>query len=180
MRNGHLAAVVAATAAGLLGLVAGCGSSGGSPKVASTGGSNPVPGPSASTVDDPAQAGRELAQCVRANGIPVKDPVLPIAPGANMATVFGVDPNSVSQAQLEQVQRACAAQIQKFERLAVPPPPWGTSDAQKLAFATCMRAHGVPNWPDPVAGSNDFPLQQAGVNRNDPAVQAAVAACQGH
>jgi hypothetical protein len=180
MRNRHLAAVVAAAAAGLLGLAAGCGSAGGSPPVASAGSSALVPAPSASTVDDPAQIGRELAQCVRDHGIPVKDPVLPIPPGANLATVFGVDPNSVTQAQLDVVQRACAAQIERFQRVALPPPPWGTSDAQKLAFARCVRAHGVPNWPDPVAGSNDFPLQQAGVNRNDPAVQAAVVACQGH
>jgi hypothetical protein len=162
-----------------VGVLTGCGSSGGGPTVAAASGTPAgTSAPSASVAPDAAQAGRDLAQCLRDHGIPAKDPILPIAPGTNLATVFGVDPQSVSQAQLQRIQQVCAPQIQKFQQLAVPPPPWGTTDAQKLAFARCMRSHGVPNWPDPVAGSNDFPLQQAGVNRNDPAVQAAVAACQ--
>jgi hypothetical protein len=164
-----------------LGALAGCGSSGGGPTVAAASGTPAgAPAPTTSVPPDAARAGRDLAQCLRDHGIPAKDPIVPIPPGANLATIFGVDPTSVSQAQLQQIEQVCAAQIQKFQQLAVPPPPWGSSDAQKLAFAKCMRAHGVPNWPDPVAGSNDFPLKQAGVNRNDPAVQAAVAACQTH
>ena len=29
---------------------------------------------------------------------------------------------------------------------------------QNLAFAQCMRSHGVPNWPDPVIGPNGGPI----------------------
>jgi hypothetical protein len=172
--RGYLVALTVLAA----GLLAGCSSGGG--RTVATASGTPAVTPSASVAPDAAQAGRDLAQCLRAQGIAAKDPILPIQPGTNIATVFGVDPASVSQAQLEQVQKACAPQIQRFQQLDVPPPPWGTTDAQKLDFAKCMRAHGVPNWPDPVAGSNDFPLQQAGIKRNDPAVQAAVAACQVH
>jgi hypothetical protein len=43
------------------------------------------------------------------------------------------------------------------------PSPTGTSSAMSkgIAYSRCMRAHGVPNFPDPVAGVNgsiSFPL----------------------
>jgi hypothetical protein len=41
-----------------------------------------------------------------------------------------------------------------------------------LEFAKCMRAHGVPNFPDPGAGS-----AANVVNENSPAVQSAGATC---
>lgn len=165
--------VVAAVAA-----LSACGSSGGSPSVASAGTPSPAAAsPSASLSG--AQLGHLAAQCLRDHGIPAKDPVLPIAAGTSLPAIFGVNASAVSQAQLTVVQQACGAIVQQFQRVAGPPPPWGTTEASKLAFAKCMRGHGVPNWPDPVAGSNDFPLQQAGINKTDPAVQAGVRACAG-
>jgi hypothetical protein len=46
-----------------------------------------------------------------------------------------------------------------------------------LAFAKCMRANGVPNFPDPLPGG-DFLFDAGAVNRAAPAVQAANAKCQ--
>ena len=43
-----------------------------------------------------------------------------------------------------------------------------------MAFAQCMRAHGVPNFPDPPS-SGDWNL--AGVNQNSPQFQHAVGIC---
>ena len=46
-----------------------------------------------------------------------------------------------------------------------------------LAFAKCMRSHGVPNFPDPVAGGNGFEVGP-GLDRSAPAFKAAQADCQ--
>ena len=46
-----------------------------------------------------------------------------------------------------------------------------------LKFAGCMRAHGIPNFPDPTGGGFEF-LPPAGFNPQSPRVQAAQQACR--
>jgi hypothetical protein len=62
----------------------------------------------------------------------------------------------------------------------------GTSGASssfvshELAFARCVRAHGVPNFPDPATdpdGSPVFNLQHAGIDTQSPQVKAAALGC---
>jgi hypothetical protein len=48
----------------------------------------------------------------------------------------------------------------------------GTPDSG-LAFAQCMRTHGVPNFPDPSGGQ----VNLSGFNRNSPGFQHAAAIC---
>jgi len=51
----------------------------------------------------------------------------------------------------------------------------GSSDYQKdLAFAHCMRAHGVPGWPDPLPDGG-FPRGNGG---NSPQAGSAIRTCQ--
>jgi hypothetical protein len=70
-----------------------------------------------------------------------------------------------------------------------PPASQGGTDAADytaaVAYTQCMRAHGVPNFPDPdpstLAVGKPFggaTLAQAGVNLNTPQAQAASTACQ--
>ncbi len=50
-----------------------------------------------------------------------------------------------------------------------------------LAFAACMRSHGVPNYPDPTFRSGGMVSQEIGrsaVDPNSPIVQAAQKACR--
>jgi hypothetical protein len=47
--------------------------------------------------------------------------------------------------------------------------------AQALRLATCMRAHGVPNFPDPNASGA---IPAGSVNLNSPQVKTALQACQ--
>lgn len=52
----------------------------------------------------------------------------------------------------------------------------GAGDVAGIKFADCMRAHGVPNFPDPAAGGGvQIPN---GVNPQSPAFEAAQGACQ--
>jgi hypothetical protein len=52
-------------------------------------------------------------------------------------------------------------------------------------FARCVRSHGVPNWPDPLAesdpgqpGTPGFPRNMPGINANSPVVMSATHTCQ--
>ncbi len=69
-------------------------------------------------------------------------------------------------------------------------PSAATRQAQGIAFAKCMRSHGVPNFPDPSGGSGGLQIQASdtagsgqslkvnGVPVNAPAFQSAMQACQ--
>ncbi len=55
----------------------------------------------------------------------------------------------------------------------------GTPLAQGVAYAQCMRSHGVPNWPDPVATpSGGYGFRTTGVDPQSAAFQGAVQACK--
>jgi hypothetical protein len=53
----------------------------------------------------------------------------------------------------------------------------GTGGPSGLAFARCMRAHGVPNFPDPSPGGG-LVFDPAGINPSSPAFESAHARCQ--
>jgi hypothetical protein len=46
-----------------------------------------------------------------------------------------------------------------------------------LAFASCMRSHGVPNFPDPSAGGGIQISSSSGINPFSPAFKAAQSQC---
>jgi hypothetical protein len=51
------------------------------------------------------------------------------------------------------------------------------SDPPALKFADCMRANGVPSFPDPSGGGGGVNLAGAGINPQSPAFKAARKAC---
>jgi hypothetical protein len=57
-------------------------------------------------------------------------------------------------------------------------PGSGSPEAAALAFAGCMRANGVPHFPDPRAGGGFLFRTGAGVNPSSPAFKAAQAKCK--
>ena len=48
--------------------------------------------------------------------------------------------------------------------------------AQGVRYSDCMRAHGVPSFPDPSPGGG-FPLRTSGINEQSPAFESAQKAC---
>lgn len=53
----------------------------------------------------------------------------------------------------------------------------GSGDyAQGVRYSDCMRAHGVPNFPDPSPGGG-FELRASGINQQAPAFVSAATAC---
>jgi hypothetical protein len=49
---------------------------------------------------------------------------------------------------------------------------------QSVAFAQCMRSHGVTNYPDPSATGGAKSITKSGINTNSPTYQAASQSCQ--
>ena len=112
------------------------------------------------------------AQCIRSHGVPsYPDPdsqgqFPPIQEGRN----------GVSQQAVQSAQNAC--------RSLQPGGGQGSAGQQQakvtqaLAFAKCMRAHGVPNYPDPADGNGGFGFNLAGVDTHSPQYQSAQQACR--
>jgi len=159
-------AVAIAITAGLAFLAAACGSG-----PASTGGPS---SPGAST------SSKQLAfsTCMRTHGLAnYPDPT------RNGLPKVGAQQLGVTSAAFQTAETACQYLL---------PTSGQSSQAQDqqmmnamLNFARCVRSHGVPNWPDPLAesdpgqpGTPGFPRSMPGVNQNAPQVKSAMASCQ--
>jgi hypothetical protein len=171
------AAIVAALA------LAGCGGGGaGGDGVATLSGKSASNSPTSTTVKKTmAEAARDFAKCMRAHGINMPDPKVSGDGGSvqiQVGTGGGSQPNSQK---LNAAQKAC----QHFMAAAGPNGGKRPDAAaqhkmqqQALAFARCMRAHGV-DMPDPVFGA-DGSVRQAGpkvASKDDKAFRDATKAC---
>lgn len=167
----HLAVAVVATA-GLTLLASACGGSSAN-HVATLGstttrGSSPRPAASA-----PTNGAVAFARCVRSHGVPnYPDPT-----SAGGLVKESLQQLGVSGSRFHAAESACnhllpnggsgpsLAQIQHVRRLA-------------LRFSPCMRAHGVPNFPDPDSDGRIPDPATVGINQGSPKFEAANQACR--
>lgn len=167
-RAGVLAAAFAASAALAL---AGCGGSSPSNTATAGGGSGSSGAGGDSSAGAPPNSrgvtagALQFARCMRAHGIsnfadPTNGGELTIPPDDKNSPAF----KSASQACQSRLQGG-GPQAQRSDM----------SHAQSLQLAKCIRAHGVPNFPDPNASGV---IPQSGINPNSPAMKAALRACQ--
>jgi hypothetical protein len=122
--------------------LAACGSSSNTATVPSLAGGTHT---EASAAPGSLAAARAAVACARKHGMPgVPDPVV----GADgQVTIPGGTPTPTPA-----VRSACAAQIRLAEATSSTLPNVSASDMQALLrYAACMRAHGLPRWPDPNA-----------------------------
>jgi hypothetical protein len=161
LRRAGLAAAVLA----LIGLLATACGGGSSPASASGGGGGGG--------SPPMQAQLAYARCMRAHGVPD-------FPDPDSNGQFNVDPHSASS-QETAANHACnhllnvGGQVDQRQQ----------SLGQLLEYARCMRAHGVPNFPDPhyTGGgigqpSGELGFGGPGLKHPSPQVQSANHACQ--
>jgi hypothetical protein len=146
-----------------LALVGACS---GSPPPAGSGGS-PVRGGSANSSNAGGSANAPLvafSRCVRSHGVAnFPDPQA----GASEAKFPSAQQLRVSSAQLSTAETACQRLLpvgvdDQFPQSEVPLLLRGM-----LPFSSCMRAHGVPNFPDPAVdpeGRPIFPLSTHGIS----------------
>jgi hypothetical protein len=155
-------------------LLAACGGGSGSTNVGAT---TESPNSSSSPVG--------LSRCMRAHGLtnfpdpsagPGGEGFNGIIRGADGGLI--VDGITFSGPAADAAQKACARFL---EPSGPPPQPTRRQKERALAFARCMRAHGVPSFPDPnftaAAGKATSPTA---VDPNSPAFKHAAEACGGN
>jgi hypothetical protein len=133
---------------------------------------------------DPEQAMLEFAQCMRDHGVDMPDPQMGPGGGAFGFTItaeIGEGPNDDEMQRMEEADKACRhlleGMVQEFEM-----PDMSAVQDQMLAFAQCMRDHGV-DMPDPEFSEDGAVTVfgepgEPGLDPSDPTFQAAQQACQ--
>jgi hypothetical protein len=146
---------------GLTLLASACGGSSGA-NVAQIG---TTTGPKASSASADPNA---YSACMRNHGVGN----FPDPDSNNVMRTAGIDKNSPTY---KVAARACRSLA------PTPPPPAQQAQlqAQMLAFAKCMRSHGVPAFPDPQVENGAPHMQVPGqIDPNSPIVKAAIEACR--
>ena len=111
------------------------------------------------------------AKCIRSHGVPnFPDPVQTPSGHYGYRT-SGIDPSSAA---FQGALQACRTL----------PSPWNTTGQQLssaeqqawLTWAQCIRAHGVPDFPDPTFSGSE--VHEPGVASSTPQLQSAMDACK--
>jgi hypothetical protein len=172
-RRLHLAGLVGALALTLG--VAACGGGSKTGGVASLSGANK---PTATTTvgggKDPRQAALDFARCMRQHGIDMPDPKFN---GNGITQEFKARPGQrgPDDPKFKAAQQACKKYLPNGGQPTKPNPQ---EQQQMLAFARCMRQHGI-NIPDPKPGGGiEIQGGPGGVNPDSPTFKAAQQACQ--
>ena len=113
------------------------------------------------------------SQCMRAHGEPgFPDP----QPNGNL--IIQGPKDHLNGALMNSANKACQHLLPKSAPLTAAQQRRLTSEA--LRFVACMRAHGLPNMPDPVVNSQGVAFRIAGKadDPNSPVFRAAQRACQ--
>jgi hypothetical protein len=117
----------------------------------------------------------DFAQCMREHGIDMKDPT---AEGGIMLSA-GPDSGN-TEAELETAQKACQKHLDKIKPPELSEEQEAEFKERALAFARCMREHGV-DMPDPTFGDGgrvQMRMRGEGVDPENPRFREAQEACQ--
>jgi hypothetical protein len=172
-----------------LGLVLGaCSGGGGSPKVATLGGTTTTVassggsgvGPDGLTQTQQIAKMTKYAECVRSHGVPdFPDPIAGPDGGAGFQikaqSGSDLDPNSPA---MQSAQTACKSLLPNG---GVAPQLTAAQQQAFLNWAACIRAHGMPNFPDPDFSGGGVRIRiQASPGQQGPpaALQSAQQACK--
>jgi hypothetical protein len=152
-------------------MVAACGGGGGKANgVASLSGSKQPTATHAGGSHDDRQAALNWARCMRQHGIDLPDPKFS---GDNITQRLPTRAEQNSP-KFKAAQQACR---QYQPDGGQPTPPTAQERQQALAFAQCMRQHGI-NLPDPQITAEGIDQQlPTGVARDDARLKAAEQAC---
>lgn len=162
--------------AGLAVAAAGCGGGSKPPSVASL-------GPTTSTTTTTSGGNRspgggkqlgnfvKFAHCMQSHGAPVQ--VAANGQGVQISSGAGTGAPSP---QVKAAQRACQKYLPNGGPQTLSPAQQAANLKLLLTMAKCIRAHGIPNFPDP-SGQGVFQLP-SGITPNSSQFQAAMQACR--
>lgn len=139
--------------------------------IAACGGGGKESAASGSTSAAKSPSAQAYSACMRSHGVPnFPDPdangnfALTITPGS------GLDPNSATY---KAADKACAS----LRPAGIANGGGNGGNSQLLKFSKCMRANGVPDFPDPQANGGLI-MGQGNVDPNSPQFKAAMQKCQ--
>jgi hypothetical protein len=132
-------------------------------------------GPSANAADanpNAIQAWHDLAQCLRSHGHPgIRDPQVDSHSNADFGSQAVQAKMAMRNSETVCQDELAALPISDDER-----PPTAAELHQMVLFSQCMRAHGLPDWPDPRADGS-FPLGQHVMNLGKKGTSTQLHAC---
>jgi hypothetical protein len=169
MRRRWMLALAPLLAAGLTG----CGRQTGNDGVASLSGTGATPSSSSSATPSSEQDLRasmvKFAQCMRQHGVTMPDPKVN---GGGVAINI---PAGTAKSAVDKAQAAC----KKYLPNGGEPPRMDPKVTEQLRqLAKCMRANGVPKFPDPSPnGGIQIDGGKTGIDPNDPTFKAAEKKC---
>lgn len=135
-----------------------------------------VPTPSSTMTDAQIIAtGRQYSQCMREHGFPTFG-----EPELKSDGLAFTDPEGVTPEQLQPADEACKHFLASLPQWLTEPRPVSEADmASLLRFAQCMRANGIPEWPDPKSDGT-FPLRGTPLEGKSTLTGEAQRACRQH
>jgi hypothetical protein len=165
-------------------LLAACDGGGSNdPQVASLGGASGATSTTAAqTQADTQQAMLDFAKCMREHGIDMPDPQF--SDDGKISMGMAAKPGDIDEQKMDAAQQACQSYMDKVRANAPPIDPAKEEELkqQALAFAQCMRDHGI-DMPDPqinTDGKGGVMVRQggAGVDPDSPGFKEASETCQ--
>lgn len=171
-RSSHRPALAFLAAAAVAVVATGCG--GNSPSFTSSSGA------AAGAKGGPASA-YQFSACMRKHGVSnFPDPV--VKTSANGSSVaIGITPSISGQPAFGPAQKACNHILGAGANNGPDSSPAARQARTRelIAFASCLRAHGFPNFPDPNANGelSAQTIAQAGINFHTPALLTAGKSC---
>lgn len=120
-------------------------------------------------------AGARFAACMRSHGVPS----YPDPDGQGVITITVSSALNPSSPLFQKALAGCQKLLPAGKALS--PARQQQMKKRMLAFAACMRSHGVPHYPDPTFGSGGMVSQGTSRSEGDPSspiFQAAQKACQ--
>jgi hypothetical protein len=110
-----------------------------------------------------------FAHCMRSHGAPN-------FPDPNSSGGFAMKPSNSSGFNVPQAHVACAHLYPNEGKKLPDPAQQAAQQRHALAFAACMRKHGIANFPDDWSG-NVGQLLSAGLDPSSPQLNAALTKC---
>lgn len=145
--------------------LAGCGkNSDDDPSVATAGNGTAAANPSAASSYDPVQ----YTKCMRENGVPE----FPDMTGQDVRI-----PDDIDKAKLGPALQACRKYAPTSGK-ELTPDQLAADQAKSVRYSQCMRANGMPDFPDPPADGSGINLGKLGIDPKSAAFQAANEKCR--
>jgi hypothetical protein len=144
-------------------------------------GSSPAPSTTNQASKNPAAAAYEFAACMRKHGVSnFPDPRVSTGNGSSKIAQ-AVPAGAAASPHFKSAQKACQGILPASQGGGPTPAQQQARKRALLAFASCLRTHGVPKFPDP-NGQGQLTLgtiNAAGVDLHAPAFETAAKACVG-